>query len=250
MAGPDDYDSTASQTEVPAYSQLLEDKAPKKIAYFDTAIHHPQLDPEVRSQTQHLINDLRNQGHQVEAVPFDYLDFIIPAYYVLTTAEASSNLSRYDGVRYGYRSPEAKDLMDTYKKSRTEGFGTEVKRRIMLGTFVLSSGYYDAYYAQAQKVRRLLFDKVNAIFKDFDFIISPTTPSVAFPFGSKTDNPVEMYLSDIYTVLANLTGHPAISLPLFQSEAGLPIGMQLVSGHFEEAKLLASSRVLLSELNA
>lgn len=239
MAGPDDYDSTASQTEVPAYSTRLEDSRPKRIAYFDTAINHPQLDPEVRRQTQALIEELRSQGHQVDAVPFDYLDFIIPAYYVLTTAEASSNLSRYDGVRYGHRSPDAENLMDTYKKSRTEGFGTEVKRRIMLGTFVLSAGYYDAYYSKAQKVRRLIYDATKEIFRNYDLILMPTAPGPAWNLGESLDDPVKMYLADIFTVQANMTGIPAIALPLGTHSNGLPIGVQFMADTLQEAELLA-----------
>ncbi|MCB0510379.1 MAG: Asp-tRNA(Asn)/Glu-tRNA(Gln) amidotransferase subunit GatA, partial [Bacteroidetes bacterium] len=168
-------------------------------------------------------------------------------YYVLTTAEASSNLSRYDGVHYGYRSPEAHNMDQVYKKSRTEGFGKEVKNRIMLGTFVLSAGYYDAYYSKAQKVRNLLRNAVNEIYQNHDFILSPTIPTPAFHLGEKTKDPVAMYLEDIYTVLANLVGNPAISLPLYQSKAGLGIGMQVMANNEEEAKLLSISSELMSD---
>ncbi|MEL6970106.1 MAG: amidase family protein, partial [Bacteroidota bacterium] len=154
--------------------------------------------------------------------------------------EASSNLSRYDGIRYGHRSEEVGSLLETYQKSRTEGFGTEVKRRIMLGTFVLSAGYYDAYYARAQKVRRLLVDQLNEIFANYDFICLPTSPTPAWPLGESLDDPVAMYLLDIYTVAANMAGLPAISLPSgAHASTGLPLGMQLMAPAFQEAALLS-----------
>jgi aspartyl-tRNA(Asn)/glutamyl-tRNA(Gln) amidotransferase subunit A len=164
----------------------------------------------------------------------------------LTTAEASSNLSRFDGIRYGYRSQNATDLESTYRKNRSEGFGTEVKRRIMLGTFVLSAGYYDAYYAKAQKMRRLIRDKTLELLKTNDFIILPTTPSTAFGIGEKTKDPVEMYLADLYTVQANITGLPAVSVPLGKHSNGLPYGIQLIGNKFSEARLLAFSKYLMT----
>jgi aspartyl-tRNA(Asn)/glutamyl-tRNA(Gln) amidotransferase subunit A len=160
----------------------------------------------------------------------------------LTTAEASSNLARYDGVHFGFRSPNAVDMETVYKKSRSEGFGKEVKNRIMLGTFVLSSGYYDAYYSRAQKVRRILKEQIRAIFKDYDFILMPTAPSVAFKIGEKTDDPIAMYLADIYTVLANLVAIPGLSIPVAKDAQGLPIGIQLMSDKFEEGKLMAFAK--------
>jgi aspartyl-tRNA(Asn)/glutamyl-tRNA(Gln) amidotransferase subunit A len=164
----------------------------------------------------------------------------------LTTAEASSNLSRFDGIRYGYRSQNATDLESTYRKNRSEGFGTEVKRRIMLGTFVLSAGYYDAYYAKAQKMRRLIREKTLELLKTNDFIILPTTPSTAFGIGEKTKDPVEMYLADLYTVQANITGLPAVSVPLGKHSNGLPYGIQLIGNKFSEARLLAFSKYLMT----
>jgi aspartyl-tRNA(Asn)/glutamyl-tRNA(Gln) amidotransferase subunit A len=184
------------------------------------------------------------QGHTVEAVDFPYLDYLIPTYYILTTAEASSNLARYDGIHYGYRSTKATDLESTYKLSRAEGFGKEVQRRIMLGTFVLSAGYYDAYYSKGQKVRRLLRDKCNEILAEYDFMLTPTTPSTAFKIGENTSDPIKMYLEDIYTVLANLSGLPAISLPLGKHSNGLPFGLQLTGRNFDEARLLQFSSAL------
>lgn len=240
MAGEDEFDSTVSTDSVPAYSALDTGNKQAKIAYIRPALEHPGLDEEVRANAQSFLDNLQAAGHQVEAVEFDLLDYIIPAYYVLTTAEASTNLSRYDGIRYGHRSDQAENLLETYQKSRTEGFGTEVKRRIMLGTFVLSAGYYDAYYARAQKVRRLLVDQLNAIFADYDFICLPATPTPAWPLGESLDDPVAMYLSDIYTVAANMAGIPAISLPSGVHEStNMPLGMQLMAPAFQEATLLS-----------
>jgi aspartyl-tRNA(Asn)/glutamyl-tRNA(Gln) amidotransferase subunit A len=243
MAGEDEFDSTVSTKPVPAYSQYLQAPSSARIAYIRPALEHPGLDAEVRENAEAFLDQLRTQGHLVEAVEFDLLDYIIPAYYVLTTAEASTNLSRYDGIRFGHRSQAANTLEETYQKSRTEGFGQEVKRRIMLGTFVLSSGYYDAYYARAQKARRLLVDRLNAIFADYDFICLPTTPTPAWPLGESLEDPVAMYLSDIYTVAANMAGIPAISLPSGKhASTGLPLGMQLMAPAFGEEALLAFSK--------
>ncbi len=239
IAGGDEYDATSSTKEVPAYSQLLSYSEKAKIAYIDTALNHPGLDKDVKNNAEQFLNQLKEKGHKVEAVSFDLLDYIIPAYYVLTTAEASTNLSRYDGIRFGYRSEKGASLEETYIESRSEGFGKEVKRRIMLGTFVLSAGYYDAYYARAQKVRRQLVNQFNAIFENFDFIFLPTTPSPAWPIGESLEDPVAMYLSDIYTVAANMAGLPAISIPSgLHAPTGLPLGVQLMGKAFEEDRLL------------
>ena len=174
---------------------------------------------------------------------------MVPSYYVLTTAEASSNLARFDGVHFGYRSPKAHNMESTYKLSRTEGFGDEVKRRIMLGTFVLSSGYYDAYYTKAQRVRRLIQDRTDVILKDYDFILMPTTPSTAFEIGVTNEDPTVVYLEDIYTVHANLAGIPAISLPFWTSSKNMPIGVQLMSSAFKEEHLFAFSKLLMNSKN-
>lgn len=247
IAGKDDFDSTASSKAVSAYSQKLDTLRGKKvkIAYINDCLNNEGLNSEIKSFFNNYIEHLKAEGHTVEGVDFPYLDFLVPAYYVLTTAEASSNLSRYDGIHFGYRSPNATDLESTYKKSRSEGFGKEVKRRIMLGTFVLSSGYYDAYYSKAQKVRRILQDKTKEILSHYDFILLPTTPDTAFEFGQKSDDPVAMYLEDIFTVQANLTGVPAISLPLGKHSNGMPFGVQLMANMFEEEKLLAFSNELI-----
>ena len=253
ISGPDEYDSTVSQFPVPAYSTHLTTDKKFRFAYFEEALNHPSLDPEISSSIKKLMEQLIRDGHTVQPVEFDLMDFIVPAYYILTTAEASSNLSRYDGVKFGYRSTEPGiDLTEFYKKTRSDGFGKEVKRRIMLGTFVLSSGYYDAYFTQAQKVRKLLIDKIQLIFNDlngkktgFDAILLPTSPVTAFKTGEKMDDPIAMYLADIYTVMANLTGIPAISLPLFKHSNGMPFGLQVMANRYNELPLLQVSKVLI-----
>ena len=242
MAGQDDFDATSSSKPVENYSNAFIFDKKAKIAYIETAVHHEGLDADVSRLTLETIEKLRHKGHQVEPVSFDILEYLIPAYYVLTTAEASTNLSRYDGVRFGYRNSDAKNLHETYTKSRTEGFSTEVKRRIMLGTFVLSAGYFDAYYAKAQKVRRLLQERTQAIFKDYDFILLPTSPTPAWNIGESLADPVAMYLADIFTVHANMVGIPAIALPIGESKDGLPIGVQFMADKFQEAELLAFAK--------
>lgn len=246
ISGKDEFDSTASSTLVPEYSKYLQFNKKVKIAYFKECIESTGLNPEIRKRTEAILQQLKNLGHTVEEVTFPYLDYLVPAYYVLTTAEASSNLSRYDGIHYGYRSKQAFDLESTYKKSRSEGFGKEVKRRIMLGTFVLSAGYYDAYYSKAQKVRRILKNKVDEILNQYDFIVLPSTPDSAFKFGENSQDPIKMYLEDIFTVLANLSGIPSISLPLGQKQNQLPFGIQVLAKEFDESNLLAFSTYLVN----
>lgn len=250
MAGPDEYDSTVSHKKVPLFSSLLSTGKKFRFAYFNEALDHPSLDPEIGTAIKNKIDWLQVQGHLTTAVGFDLLDHIVPAYYVLTTAEASSNLSRYDGVRYGYRTKEeGLELTEFYKKTRSEGFGKEVKRRIMLGTFVLSAGYYDAYFTKAQRVRQLVWEKTSKIFEDCDFIIMPTSPVTAFKAGEKMNDPIAMYLADIYTVMANLVGCPAIALPLFKHSNGMPFGLQVMANRFDEVSLLQVSNQLLKEKN-
>jgi aspartyl-tRNA(Asn)/glutamyl-tRNA(Gln) amidotransferase subunit A len=246
MAGADDYDSTTAQKPVPAYgTDLKKSTEKKKIAYLQESISSPGVDAEVKSNLINTIDKLRAEGHTVKPIAFEYLDYLVPAYYILVTAEASSNLARFDGVHYGYRSPAATDLVTTYKKSRSEGFGKEVKRRIMLGTFVLSAGYYDAYYAKAQKVRRLIQEKTDKIFEEYDFILMPTAPEPAYNIGKKESDPVVSYLADIFTVQASLTGIPAISLPTGNNTKGLPLGLQLLAKHFNEQGLLNFSKYFM-----
>lgn len=247
IAGEDEFDSTVSSLAVPDYSNLTtSDNSKYKIAYFKEALENPALDGEIKDQINLFIKTLTEQGHTVEAVDFELLEYVVPTYYVLTTAEASSNLSRFDGVRFGHQSiPENGDLIDLYKASRSEGFGKEVQRRIMLGTFVLSSGYYDAYFTKAQQVRQILSTKTNEIFASYDAIISPTVPSTAWKFGEKSNNPTEMYLADIYTVFANLVGIPAISIPLFKHSNSMPFGLQVMVSHFNEVLLHRLSKSMM-----
>jgi len=248
IAGGDAYDSTVSLAPVPAYSTLIKEPAGRyRFAYFRQALENDFLDGEIRSQIEKYINTLTSQGHTVTPVEFDLLDYIVPVYYVLTTAEATSNLSRYDGVRFGYRNTSAdNDLTDMYTTTRSEGFGKEVQRRIMLGNFVLSAGYFDAYFTKAQQVRQLLVQQTNEIFNQYDFILLPTSPTTAFSFNAHKD-PVEMFLADIYTVYANLTGIPAISLPLFQHKNNMPFGLQLLAARNQEVPLLRVSQNLLHQ---
>jgi aspartyl-tRNA(Asn)/glutamyl-tRNA(Gln) amidotransferase subunit A len=238
ISGSDDYDSTVSFSNVPAYSQQLFSNKKYKIAYYKDAVEHPSIDKEIKDATLNFINKLTEQGHVVDGIDFNEIDYIVPAYYVLTTAEASSNLSRFDGVRYGYHAKDAADLESTYRNTRSQGFGKEVQKRIMSGAFVLSAGYYDAYYSKAQKVRRIIANKTNETFKQYDFILCPTTPAPAYKIGEKSDDPIAMYLGDIFTVQANLVGVPGISIPFGNTKTGLPIGLQLMAGKFEEGKLL------------
>jgi aspartyl-tRNA(Asn)/glutamyl-tRNA(Gln) amidotransferase subunit A len=245
IAGSDGFDTTSTTKEVDTYSDLSEGK-PLKIGYIEECLDSEALDPQIKKAHMQLIEELKNQGHTVEPVHIEELKYLVPAYYVLTTAEASSNLSRYDGIHYGYRSKNSHDIDSTYRMSRTEGFGPEVKRRIMLGTFVLSAGYYDAYYAKAQKVRRIIKEKTDKLLSEYDLLLSPTTPSPAFPIGSNTDDPIKMYLEDIFTVHANLVGAPAISLPLFSHPISkLPIGAQFMAGSFREKLLLTFANNLM-----
>jgi aspartyl-tRNA(Asn)/glutamyl-tRNA(Gln) amidotransferase subunit A len=242
MAGKDEMDSTSSSVSVGSYNPNIENQS-KKIAYIKEAYEHEGLSPVIKAKLDSLFDELKAKGHQLEAVSFPYLDFMVPAYYVLTTAEASSNLSRFDGVHFGYRAKDAVGVEETYKKSRSEGFGSEVKRRIMAGTFVLSHGYYDAYYTKAQQVRRVLQNKTKEIFANFDLILMPTTPSEAFELNSVKD-PIQMYLQDIYTVHANLTGNPAISIPFGETENNLPFGLQIMGNNFAEKELFDFSAYL------
>ncbi len=247
MSKPDIMDSTMNESS--NLSDLSLKKQPEKkykIAFFKQALEHTGIDAEIATKIHTLKNDLIIKGHEVEEVNFDLLDFIVPAYYVLTTAEASSNLSRYDGVRYGHVSEtKTDDLNEFYLNNRTEGFGTEVKRRIMLGTFVLSTGYYDAFYSKAQKIRRLLVNKITEIFASYDAVIMPVSPCTAFDIGQNDKDPIAMYLADIFTVFANLTGIPAIALPLFSHSNNMPFGVQVLCNKKEELLLLQISDMLM-----
>lgn len=249
IAGQDEYDSTVSRLTVPPYQEALKDgKKPYKIAYLKEIDDSEGIQSEIRQNIQEKVRQLKNAGYSVEPVNFPLMEYILPTYYILVTAEASSNLSRFDGVRYGYRSKATTDLHSMYKKCRSEGFGKEVQRRILLGTFVLSASYYDAYYTKAQKVRRIIRDQTKEMLKKFDFILMPITPTTAFKIGEHTSSPIEMYLGDLFSVQANVVGVPAISIPCGKDQKGLPIGMQIIADDFEESKLLHFSN-FLTELN-
>lgn len=247
MAGADDYDSTVSQLPVPDYSQeLIQPDRKYKIAFMNDVLQSPALQPAIKANVESKLHELKSHGHVVEGIDFPLNEYVLPTYYILATAEASSNLSRFDGVRYGYRSPNTTDLTSLYKKTRAEGFGKEVQRRILLGTFVLSASYYDAYYTKAQKVRRLIRDQLKEVLKKYDFIVTPTTPTTAFKLGAHSKNPVEMYLADLFSVQANVAGIPAISVPCGKDAEGLPIGLQIMADDFQESKLFQFSKILLT----
>jgi aspartyl-tRNA(Asn)/glutamyl-tRNA(Gln) amidotransferase subunit A len=238
IAGRDPMDSTSADVPVPDYEQEigkpvagLKLGVPKE--YFGEG-----LDDEVRAAVDAAISSLREAGARIVPISLPHTAYAVPAYYVIATAEASANLARYDGVRYGYRSPRSGSLAEMYRRTRDEGFGAEVKRRIMLGTYALSAGYYDAYYLKAQKVRTLLARDFENAFQQVDAIITPTTPTPAFKIGEKADDPLAMYLADIYTVTGDLAGIPGISVPCGNTRAGLPIGVQVLGKHFDEGTVL------------
>ncbi|MEJ6749101.1 MAG: Asp-tRNA(Asn)/Glu-tRNA(Gln) amidotransferase subunit GatA, partial [Flavobacteriales bacterium] len=248
IAGKDKMDSTSSSMQVDDYSSFIKPVI-RKIAVLKDCLEREGLDVEVKQKLESTIQQLQDNGHEITYVSFPYLDFLVPTYYVLTTAEASSNLARFDGVHYGYRIENPENLEDTYIDSRTTGFGDEVKRRIMLGTFVLSAGYNDEYYKKAQQVRRIVQNKTDELLKDFDFILSPTSPHTAFEIGKKKVDPTVMYLEDIFTVHANISGNPAISLPLYTHSNGLPFGLQLLSKDFTEKDLLSFSSEIMKNFS-
>jgi aspartyl-tRNA(Asn)/glutamyl-tRNA(Gln) amidotransferase subunit A len=245
IAGPDEFDSTVSRLPVPAYSRQLQLDQKPRIAYIAETIESTGLHEEIRESIRGTISRLKESGHQVDAVEFPLLTYVLPTYYILTTAEASSNLARYDGVKYGYRHPGDGSLEGMYKKTRSEAFGEEVKRRILLGTFVLSADYYDAYYTKAQRVRRLIKEKTDELFATYDFLLLPTTPTTAFKLGENTDDPLKMYLADIYSVQANVAGIPAVSVPAGTDRDGLPIGLQIMAKRFDEARMLAFAQYVM-----
>ncbi len=245
IAGHDPLDSTSSRK--PVNSELKPvNPAKKKILVFNETINHPGLDPEIKHATLSTVKALEKDGNEVIFKNFDLLNYILPAYYILTCAEASSNLSRYDGVKFGKRADVFSDLNSMYVNTRSLGFGTEVLRRIVLGTFVLSASYYDAYYTKAQKIRRIIKNEMSTFFHDFDFIVLPTTPTPPFKLGELTKNPLEMYLADLYTVIASVSGNPAISIPNGKTKDGLPIGLQIISADFQEQDMFAFTDYTLS----
>ena len=243
IAGKDPLDDTSSSLPLAAATNA---SGPLRIAYYRDCLEHEGLDPEIKARVEQELARLRAAGHHIEAIELPLMDRFVPTYYILSTAEASSNLARFDGIRFGHRSATAKGVEETYRKSRSEGFGPEVQRRILLGTFVLSSGYYDAYYAQGMRVRRMIRDNTLQTLERFDLVLTPTCPTTAFAHGHISD-PVAMYLQDIFTVQANLAGVPAISVPVGMHSNGMPFGIQLMAKPFADERLLAIAQVLFPQ---
>lgn len=241
ISGQDPKDSTSLNVPVEKYSTLLNgDIKGMKIGVIKELMGEG-VEPEVQKAIQNAIDTFKKLGAEIQEVSLPYLEYSIGIYYIIATAEASSNLARFDGVKYGYRTKDAKNLMEMYTQTRAEGFGPEVKRRIMLGTYALSSGYYDAYYKKAQQMRTLIKEDFDRVFEKVDLLISPTCPNTAFEFGAKTENPLAMYLTDIGTISANLAGIPGISVPGGFDKQGMPIGIQLLAQQLNEVKLLNAS---------
>jgi len=239
ITGKDKMDTTSVDIEYPDYTKAIGQEIRGMKIGVPVKFFNEGLNSEVKAKFDEAIETYKNLGAEIVEVDLDYAKYALATYYIIATAEASSNLARFDGVKYGHRAEDFEDLIDLYKKSRTEGFGTEVKRRIMLGTYVLSSGYYDAYYKRAQQVRTLIVEDFKKAFANVDVIALPTAPNVSFKFGEKTSNPVEMYLEDIFTVPVNIAGLPGISIPCgFSTTEKMPIGLQLIGNLFEEEKLL------------
>lgn len=245
-AGSDAMDPTSTSSSFEPYDSSYTPKS-MRIAYFSDFLDHASLSEEIKVNIFEKIEHLRSSHAIVDQISFSLADQLVPTYYVLTTAEASTNLSRYDGVRYGYRSVDSSTLEDLYVNTRTEGFGEEVKRRILLGTYVLSEGYYDAYFAKAQKVRRMIIDEVCKVLDFYDMIIMPCSTTLPWKIGEMHGDTVAVYLSDMYTVLANLTGMPAISVPSGHNEDGLPFGIQMMAGVGRENDLLSVAKLLMAE---
>lgn len=238
IAGHDPEDSTSAPLEVPDFTQNIDKDVRGLRIGLPREYYAEGLDPEIRKSIESVLFHLEKSGVVVEETSLPYTEYAIATYYIIATAEASSNLARYDGVRYGFRCEGIRDLEDMYTRTRSQGFGEEVKRRIMLGTYVLSAGYYEAYYLKAQKVRTLIRRDFQQAFKRYDCLITPTSPTTAFKLGEKIDDPLQMYLSDIYTISANLAGIPAISLPCGVDSKGLPIGLQILGKPFDEGRII------------
>jgi aspartyl-tRNA(Asn)/glutamyl-tRNA(Gln) amidotransferase subunit A len=250
MAGRDPMDSTSADLPVPDYLSSVGQPVTGLRVGIPKEYFGEGLDPQVRAAVENGIQELAKAGCEIVDISLPHTEYAIPTYYLIATAEASSNLARFDGVRYGMRSREAKTLSEMYRKTRNAGFGAEVKRRIMLGTYALSAGYYDAYYLKAQKVRSLLARDFDEVFAKVDVIVTPTTPTPAFKLGEKADDPLAMYLADIYTVTANLVGVPGITVPCGNSKQGLPIGLQILGKHFDESTVLKTAHVVEHALAA
>ncbi|MDT3696495.1 MAG: Asp-tRNA(Asn)/Glu-tRNA(Gln) amidotransferase subunit GatA [Ignavibacterium sp.] len=248
ISGKDVNDSTSIEKVIPDFSSSLS-KDKKFMIGIPKEYFANGLDEEIKTAILNIVDELKLEGYEVKEVSLPKTEYTIAAYYILTTAETSSNLARFDGVRYGIRSKSFNDLNEMYVNTRAEGLGKEVKRRIMLGTYVLSSGYYDAYYRKAQKVRRLIKEDFDNTFKQVDLLITPTTPTVAFKIGEKSDDPLQMYLSDIYTTSANLAGIPGMSIPIGKNSENLSIGLQILSQQFEEEKIFQLAKHIQDEIS-
>ena len=242
ISGHDPKDSTSSKEPVPEWSKNLDASLKDFTAGVPKEIFSYEMDEEVKEAFDEFLRKLKEEGLKVKEISLPHLRYAIPTYYIIAPSEASSNLARYDGVRYGYRTPSYKNLQEMYSKTRDEGFGEEVKRRILVGTFALSAGYYDAYYLKAQKVRRLIYEDFKKAFREVDFILTPTTPTLPFKFGERLSDPIKMYLSDVLTVPVNLAGLPAISIPIGWKK-GLPVGGQVIGKPWDEGTLLKVSKI-------
>lgn len=248
MAGQDALDGTSSSAEVEK-CDFSKPSGVKKVAFLKPAIEAEGLDPKIKEYFLEAEKTLTENGIQVDWVDFKWLDYLVPIYYIITTAEASSNLARYDGMHFGHRDPDAKGVDGIYNATRTKNFGEEVKRRILLGTFVLSAGYYESYFGKAQKIRRMVKEDTEKILAEYPVILLPTTPSGAFKIGENTEDPIKMYLQDIFTVQSNITGKPSISLPLMTDSQGFPVGFQLIADSNKENDLFLFSKELNGLLN-
>ena len=238
IAGHDERDTTSENMPKKDYTKALKNDVKGLKIGIPKQYYGEGINPEVKAKLEEAIETYKKLGAEVEEFSLDIADYALATYYIIACAEASSNLGRFDGIRYGYRTENYENLKDIYKNSRSEGFGPEVKRRIILGTYVLSSGYYDAYYKKAQQVRTLVKKEFDEAFKKYDVLLTPASPTVAFGIGTKSNNPLEMYLADICTVPVNIAGLPGISLPCGVDKNGMPIGMQLIGNRFEEEKIL------------
>ncbi len=244
IAGPDERDTTCSKKDKIDYTQALKNDVKGLKIGVPKEFFGEGINEEVKASLEKTIETYKEMGAEIEEFSLDIANYSLATYYIVACAEASSNLGRFDGIRYGHRAKEFTSLKDLYKKSRSEGFGSEVKRRIILGTYVLSSGYYDAYYKKAQQVRTLVMKKFDEAFEKYDVILTPTSPTVAFDIGAKSSNPLEMYLSDICTVSVNIAGLPGISVPCGVDSQGMPIGVQLIGNKFCEETILNAAYTL------
>ena len=248
IAGHDEKDSTSAEVEKKDYTRCLNNDVKGLKIGVPREFFAEGINEEVKERLEKIIEEYKNMGAEIEEFSLDIAQYSLATYYIIACAEASSNLGRFDGIRYGYRTPEFSNLTEIYKKSRSEGFGEEVKRRIILGTYVLSSGYYDAYYKKAQQVRTLVMNEFNKAFEKYDVILTPTAPTAAFDIGSKSNNPLEMYLADICTVSVNIAGLPGISIPVGVNKEGMPVGMQLIGNRFQEEKILHAAYAMEQKL--